>query len=153
MRAHVRTLFAAGLCLLAATPCAVAVSGCGGDESSSTGGDRRPLVTFGRSGGTDGRVYGLVVERGGGATLTQYPQGEKRFTVDTDKRDGLREGLEGLDFKSLQPTYLPSTTTPNGFRYSVTYDGRTVEAAEHAQIPDKLKSVIDLLNELVDGEV
>lgn len=151
MRAAVSTMFVAGSIALTIGLPAVAVGGCGG-EASSTSGDRRPLVTFGRTGGNQGRVYGLVVERGGGAMLTQYPQKIKRFAVGGDARDELRADLEGLDFNTLRRSYAPGTPTVSGYRYSVTYANVTVQAAEAAQIPTRLKSLIDLLNGLVDGE-
>jgi hypothetical protein len=126
-------------------------AGCGGDSSESSG-DTRPLVTFGRTGGNDNKVYGLVVERGGGATLTQYPENVKRFDVGGDKRDDLQSALEDLDIKSLKPSYQPDTPTAEGHRYSVTYQGTTVQAAEKADLPDQLHSVIDKLDNLVDDE-
>jgi hypothetical protein len=147
MRAPAGKLLAAALALLAAG----ALAGCGSGSSATTG-DTRPLVTFGRTGGTDGRVYGLVIERGGGATLTQYPQKIRRFEVDGDKRDELRDELGGLDFGRLQPSYLPSAPTAEGYRYSVTYANTTVQASERADMPDKLRSVIELLNGLLDAE-
>ncbi|MDQ3676448.1 MAG: hypothetical protein M3401_06535 [Actinomycetota bacterium] len=128
------------------------VSGAGCGESDEASGDTRPLVTFGRTGGTEGKVYGLVVERGGGAFLTQYPEKVKRFEVDGGKRSDLRSALEDLDVKGLQPNYEPSPPTAEGHRYSVTYQGTTVQAAEKADVPKKLKSVIKMLDGLVDDE-
>jgi hypothetical protein len=131
---------------------AVLGAGCGDGSSSESSGDTRPLVTFGRTGGNDNRVYGLVVERGGGATLTQYPEQVKRFDVSGDDRDDLQSALDDLDMHNLKPNYLPSTPTAEGHRYSVTYQGMTVQAAEKADVPDQLQSVIDKLDNLVDDE-
>lgn len=100
-------------------------------------------------------MYGLVVERGGGAYLTQYPDNSgkgKRFEVDGGKRDDLRSALEDLDIKGLAPNYEPNPPTAEGHRYSVTYQGTTVQAAEKADIPEDLKSVIEMLDGLVDDE-
>jgi hypothetical protein len=128
----------------------LAGAGCG--ESDEASGDTRPLVTFGRTGGSEGKVYALVVERGGGAFLTQYPEKVKRFEVDGDKRADLRSALDELDIKGLDPSYEPDLPTAQGHRYSVTYQGTTVQAAEKADVPDKLKSVINMLDGLVDDE-
>jgi hypothetical protein len=136
-----------GIAMLAA----VSGAGCGGSEEAS--GDTRPLVTFGRTGGTGAtKVYGLVIERGGGAFLTQYPEKVKRFEISGDTRSNLRSALEDLDIKGLQTNYEPRTPTAEGHRYSVTYQGTTVTAAERADVPDKLKSVIKMLDQLVDDE-
>ncbi len=136
------TLLVALLALLAV--------GCG-DDSESANGDRRPLVTFGRT-SDDGRTFGLVVERGGGATLTRYPDENKTFTVDGDKRSDLQSALEKLDVQSLESGYEPSPPTAEGSRYSVTYEGTTITAAEKADMPDSLRSVIEMLNGLLDDE-
>ncbi|MDX6689614.1 MAG: hypothetical protein QOG15_1071 [Solirubrobacteraceae bacterium] len=146
MRPQARTL-----ALIFAALLVLAAAGCGGDSSASSG-DTRPLVTFGRTGGNENKVYGLVVERGGGATLTQYPEQVKRFDVGSDKRDDLQSALNDLDIKSLKPTYQPDTPTAMGHRYSVTYQGTTVQAVENADMPGQLKSVIDKLGNLVDDE-
>ena len=126
-------------------------AGCGGSDEAS--GDTRPLVTFGRTGGEDATtVYGLVVERGGGATLTQFPEKVKRFEVDGDKRSDLRSALEDLDITDLKPSYEPDSPTAEGHRYSVTYQDRTVQASEQADVPEKLKTVIEMLDGLIDDE-
>jgi hypothetical protein len=52
----------------------------------------------------------------------------------------------------LEPSYEPDPPTAEGHRYSVTYQGTTVQAAEKADIPEKLKSVIEMLDDLVDDE-
>lgn len=132
----------------------VVASGVGcGDGSDEASGDTRPLVTFGRTGGSEStQVYGLVVERGGGATLTQYPEKFKRFELDGGTRDELRSALEDLDMERLDANYEPNPPSAEGHRYSVTYRGTTVQAAEKADVPKKLKSVIKLLDELIDDE-
>lgn len=136
----------AGVAILAAA----AGAGCGGSDEAS--GDTRPLVTFGRTGGNENKVYGLVVERGGGAFLTEYPEKNRRFEIGGDARSDLRSALDELDIKGLQPSYEPSPPTAEGHRYSVTYQGTTVQAAEKADIPGKLKSVIEMLDDLVNDE-
>jgi len=138
------------LIALVAALAAVVGAGCGSSDEAS--GDTRPLVTFGRTGGNEGKVYGLVVERGGGAILSQYPENVKRFDLSGDKRDDLRSALDDLDIKSLSPSYVPSSPTAQGHRYSVTYQGTTVQAAEKADLPGKLKSVIELLDSLINDE-
>lgn len=126
---------------------AVAFAGCGGDDSKSS--DMRALVTFAKS-GTGGKAYALTVDRGGGAQLTTYPSKIKKFKIDGDKRDELVGLLDG--FNSLRSTYEPTTPDANAFRYSVTYEGKSVQAADNAKLPDKLRSVIDLLDDIVDDE-
>jgi len=146
MRPPARSLAALLAALLVASG-----AGCGGSDEAS--GDTRPLVTFGRTGGEDATtVYGLVVERGGGATLTQFPEKVKRFEVDGDKRSDLRSALEDLDITDLEPSYEPDSPTAEGHRYSVTYQDRTVQASEQADVPEKLKTVIEMLDGLIDDE-
>jgi len=146
MRPPARSLAALLAALLVASG-----AGCGGSDEAS--GDTRPLVTFGRTGGEDATtVYGLVVERGGGATLTQFPEKVKRFEVDGDKRSDLRSALEDLDITDLKPSYEPDSPTAEGHRYSVTYQDRTVQASEQADAPEKLKTVIEMLDGLIDDE-
>ncbi len=135
----------------AAALLAAAGAGCGG-ESEQASGDTRPLVTFGRTGGNENKVYGLVVERGGHATLTQYPERLKKFEVSKGKRDDLGNALDELNIEDLQPSYVPDSPTAEGHRYSVTFQGTTVQAAEKAELPDQLRSVINLLDDLVDDE-
>lgn len=139
------------LAALLASLSVVPGAGCGGSDAAS--GDRRPLVTFGRTGGEDvTKVYGLVVERGGGATLTQFPEKVKRFEVDGDKRSDLRSALDDLDIKGLKPSYEPDQPTAEGHRYSVTYQERTVQASEKADVPERLKNVIEMLDGLINDE-
>lgn len=137
----------APLALLAAL-CALtfALAGCG-DETSS---DTRPLVTFAKSGGVGGKAYSLVVDRGGGATLTTYPSKVKKFNIGSDKRDelvGLLDGIKGVD-----SSYQPDRPSADDFRFSVTYQAKTVEAADSSKMPDDLRSVIDLLDDVVKDE-
>lgn len=130
--------------LLALAP---AVSGCGSEETSD---DPRPLVTFAKSGGASGKAYSLVVDRGGGATLTTYPPKTKRFVIDGGKRDDLVGLLDGIG--DLQSSYESARPSAEQFRYSLTYQAKTVQATEGAELPDVLRSVIDLLDGIVSDE-
>jgi len=134
--------------LVALLALAVAFAGCGSDDSKSS--DTRALVTFAKSGGDGGKAYALTVDRGGGAQLTRYPSNIKKFKIDGDKRDELVGLLDG--FAGLQSSFEPGTPVADAFRYSVTYDGKTVQAADNAKLPDKLRSLIDLLDGIVDDE-
>ena len=134
--------------LVALLALAVAFAGCGSDDSKSS--DTRALVTFAKSGGDGGKAYALTVDRGGGAQLTRYPSKIKRFKIDGDKRDELVELLDG--FQRLQSSFEPVTPVADAFRYSVTYEGKTVQAADNAKLPDKLRSLIDQLDGIVDDE-
>jgi len=128
---------------------AVSIGACGDDDEGT--GTTRPLVTFGRT-ADDGKTYGLVVEQGRGATVTQYPAKPKRFTVDEGELSSLRDALVDLNIRALKHDYQPSQPTAVGDRYSLTYQGTTVQAAERAQLPEKLESVIDKLDEILDGQ-
>jgi hypothetical protein len=127
---------------------AVAFAGCGSDDGKSS--DTRALVTFAKSGGIGGKAYALTVDRGGGAQLTRYPSKIKKFKIDGDKRDELVGLLDGFD--RLQSSYEPGTPVADAFRYSITYGGKTVQAADNAKLPGKLRSLIDLLDGVVDDE-
>jgi len=124
------------------------VAGCGSDDEKSS--DTRALVTFAKSGGIAGKAYGLTVDRGGGAQLTTYPTKIKKFKIGGDKRDELIGLLDG--FEGLQSSYEPDTPVADAFRYSVTYEGKTVQASDNAKLPDKLKSLIDVLDGIVADE-
>jgi len=126
----------------------VAIAGCGSDEETSS--DMRALVTFAKSGGSAGKAYGLTVDRGGGAQFTTYPAKIKKFKIGGDKRDELIDLLDG--FAGLNSSYEPDTPVADAFRYSVTYEGKTVQASDNAKLPDKLRSLIDLLDGIVDDE-
>ena len=134
--------------LVALLALAVAFAGCGSDDSKSS--DTRALVTFAKSGGIGGKAYGLTVDRGGGAQLTRYPSKIKKFTVDGDKRDELVDLLDGFD--GLKSSYEPQTPVADAFRYSITSEGKAVQAADNAKLPDELRSLIDLLDGIVDDE-
>lgn len=127
---------------------AVAFAGCGSDDSKSS--DMRALVTFAKSGGDGGKAYALTVDRGGGAQLTRYPSKIKKFKIDGDKRDELVGLLDG--FERLQSSYEPGTPVADAFRYSITYEGKTVQAADNAKLPGELRSLIDLLDGIVKDE-
>jgi len=127
---------------------ALMVAGCGSEDKASS--DTRALVTFAKSGGVDGKAYGLTVDRGGGAQLTTYPSKIKKFSVDGDKRDKLSGLLD--DTKGLDASYDAATPVADAFRYSITYEGKTVQASDNAKLPDSLRSLIDLLEGLVDDE-
>lgn len=127
---------------------AVAFAGCGSDDSKSS--DTRALVTFAKSGGDGGKAYALTVDHGGGAQLTRYPSKIKKFKIDGDKRDELVGLLDG--FQRLQSSFEPATPVANAFRYSITYEGKTVQAADNAKLPDNLRSLIDQLDGIVDDE-
>jgi len=126
----------------------VAIAGCGSDDKASS--NTRALVTFAKSGGIAGKAYALTVDRGGGAQLTTYPSKIKRFTIGGDKRDELIGLLGG--FAGLQSSYEPGTPVADAFRYSVTYERKNVQASDNAKLPDKLRSLIDLLDGIVDDE-
>lgn len=131
--------------VLLATVCAIAA--CGSPAKSS---DTRPLVTFAKSGGIAGKASSLVIDRGGGSTLTTYPPKTKTFVLDGDKRDELVRSLNAI--KGLRPSYEPARPTADDFRYSVTYQGRNVQASGSAQLPGSLRSLIDLLDGIVKDE-
>lgn len=124
------------------------VAGCGSDDKKSS--DTRALVTFAKSGGVGGKAYGLTVDRGGGAQLTTYPSKIKRFNIGDDKRDELTGLLD--DAKGLDASYDAATPVADAFRYSLTYDGKTVQASDNAKLPESLRSLIDLLDGLVDDQ-
>jgi hypothetical protein len=125
-----------------------AIAGCGSDDETSS--DTRALVTFAKSGGIAGKAYALTVDRGGGAQLTTYPSKIKKFKIGGDERDELSGVLDG--FADLESSYEPDTPVADAFRYSVTYEGKTLQASDNAKLPDKLRSLIDLLDGIVDDE-
>lgn len=144
-----RSPLSAPLALIAALLLLVfAIAGCGSDDETSS--DTRALVTFAKSGGIAGKAYALTVDRGGGAQLTTYPSKIKKFKIGGDKRDELIDLLDG--FAGLNSSYEPDTPVADAFRYSVTYEGKTVQASDNAKLPDKLRSLIDLLDGIVDDE-
>jgi len=131
--------------LLALVP---AVAGCGSDDTKSS--DTRALVTFAKSGGIGGKAYSLVIDRGGGGTLTTYPSKTKKFNIGGDKRDKLVGLLDAI--KDVGPRYDPSTPSADDFRYSITYQEKTVQASDSAKLPDSLRSLINLLNGIIGDE-
>ena len=145
-----RSPLSAPLALIAALLLLVfAIAGCGSDDETSS--DTRALVTFAKSGGIAGKAYALTVDRGGGAQLTTYPSKIKKFKIGGDERDELSGVLDG--FADLESSYEPDTPVADAFRYSVTYEGRTLQASDNAKLPDKLRSLIDLLDGIVDDEI
>jgi len=126
---------------------AVTVLGCGSDTKKSS--DTRALVTFAKSGG-GGKAYSLVIDRGGGATLTTYPPKTKTFNLDGDKRDKLVGLLDAI--KDAEPRYVAETPAADDFFYSITYEGKAVQASDAAKLPDGLRSLIALLNGVVKDE-
>lgn len=138
----------APLAVFAVLLLAVAYAGCGSDEQASK--DTRALVTFAKSGGVAGKAYGLTVDRGGGGQLTTYPSKVKKFNVGADKRDQLIGLLDGFD--GLESSYETRTPVADAFRYSVTYEGKTVQASDNAELPEKLRSLVDLLDDIVKTE-
>jgi len=144
-----RSPLSAPLALIAALLLLVfAIAGCGSDDETSS--DTRALVTFAKSGGIAGKAYALTVDRGGGAQLTTYPSKIKKFKIGGDERDELSGVLDG--FADLESSYEPDTPVADAFRYSVTYEGKTLQASDSAKLPDKLRSLIDLLDGIVDDE-
>jgi len=137
------------LVALVAALAAVSIGACGGDDKA--GDNTTPLVTFGRT-ADDGKTYGLVIEQGRGATVTEFPAKQKRFTVGGEEHSSLRDALVDLNIGALKHDYQPSPPTADGNRYSVTYQRTTVQAAEKATIPEPLNSVIDKLNDILDGQ-
>lgn len=125
------------------------IAGCGGgDEETSS--DTRALVTFGKSGGVAGKAYSLTVDRGGGAQLTTFPTKIKKFNIGGDKRDELTRLLDGV--KDLDSSYEPKTPVADAFRYSIGYESKTISASDNADLPANLRSLITLLDGIVEGE-
>jgi len=124
-----------------------ALAGCGADEKSS---DTRALVTFAKSGGVAGKLSSLVVDRGGGASLTSYPAKAKTFNIGGGKRDELGRALEG--FAQLESSYELKAPVADAFHYTITFEGKTVQASDGAEMPAKLKSLIGLLDGIVNDE-
>ena len=136
------------LVLAALLLAAFAVAGCGSDDEASK--DTRALVTFAKSGGVGGKTYGLTVDRGGGGQLTTYPSKVKKFNIGSAKRDKLIALLDGFD--GLEPSYETRTPVADAFRYTVTYEGKSVQASDNAELPEKLRSLVDLLDGIINDE-
>jgi len=125
------------------------IAACGGDDDEASS-DTRALVTFAKSGGVASKVYSLTVDRGGGAQLTTYPSKIKKFNIGADKRDELTGLLAGG--KDLDSNYESKTPVADASRYSITYESKTISASDSAELPDKLRSLINLLDGIVENE-
>lgn len=105
------------------------------------------LVEYRRTGGIAGLDDHLQVDATGKATLTRRSV-RSEFTIEPETLRQLRERLDKAGFPRMWPEYLPSGKGRDLFTYVITYQGRTVRTMDTA-VPEALRPVLELLNELV----
>lgn len=80
-----------------------------------------PLVVFSRTGGIAGQQVTLTVQQDGSAQVAGRRQAT--WTLSAGQLDGLRRALADADLRPVAPSGEPVL---DGYRYRVTYAGRTV---------------------------
>ena len=101
----------------------------------------RQLVDYHRSGGFAGLEDSLTVSRSGVGVHTSHGWARRVFRVSPAALADLERALEAADFRSLDPSYLPTTPVADGFDYTITHLGATVVTADGA-VPAPLEPVI-----------
>lgn len=122
-----------------------ALAGCGGDATVDGPVDYR--VTGGFGGGGDGTALhieldGTVTRTAGGGTQTA--------TLDAVALADLHQQIVDADLPGLSPAYSCNCADDLTYHLSVQLDGstRSVTADSLAPIPDRLKAVIDTLQDI-----
>jgi hypothetical protein len=106
------------------------------------------LVDYRRSGGIAGLEDRLTVSRSGVGVHTPRSGVPRVFRVSPGALADLEHALEAADFRSLDPSYLPTTPIADAFTYTITYLGGTVVASDEA-VPTALEPVVAELNRLL----
>lgn len=122
-----------------------ALGGCAPDVGVDGPVDYR--VTGGFSGGGDGTT--LHIERDGTATRT-VSGGTQTATLDAVTLDDLHQKIVDAGFPGLPPMYACNCADDLTYHISVHLDGstRTVAADSLAPIPERLKTVIETLQDI-----
>ena len=106
---------------------------------------RRPLVTFTRTGGFIGATDQLAVSLGGRVTSSRgaYQLSAARLAV-------LRRSLIVARFPTLRSKYVATVPIADGYTYGVRYAGRSVLVEEGAETPARLSKVVRFLEQLLN---
>ena len=99
-----------------------------------------PLVVYTRTGGFIGVQDSMKISRDGRVSSTNG-----RFRLSAKRMAALRVRLAAARFPRLQREYEADYPVADGFLYGVTYGGRRVLVNEEAEVPLRLRRVLDLL--------
>ena len=105
-------------------------------------------IEFRRSGGFAGFNDVLNIDAQGHGTLTRRT-GKFEFDLTLDERNRLANALRDAGFGSLPEDSARKPLVPDEIAYIIVYQNHTVNTSDTA-IPEKLRPVIVLFNELVD---
>ena len=100
------------------------------------------LVAFTRTGGLAGNNDKLVVRPDGSYVITTR-QGTRNGKLTADELAALKTALASVDFNKM-PTANDGGAMADGYTYTVTYNGRQIEAKDGG-IPPALQPVISAL--------
>ena len=126
--------------LLFTAGCAVLLAGCAAQAPDV-------LASYSRVGGFANLDDSLTVHRDGRVVVTRR-NGQCEFVLDRSELKRLEETLDAADLAGLDSQYLPDAAGADLMEYAVTYNGRTVSAADTA-VPDQLWPVLELLNQMI----
>jgi hypothetical protein len=128
--------------------------GCAGSDAAKPWGPGekgvRSLIYFQWAGGFMGRDDRLWIDSLGNTRLESRGFGSRRFVLTVNRLRKLRTAAKDAKFATLQASYSPPTPIPDGSRYVITYDGRTVRIEDGAQFPKRLARVRDILLSIVN---
>lgn len=105
-------------------------------------------IEFRRSGGIAGLNDALTIDAQGHATLVRRT-GKYDFDLSVDERNRLANGLRNAGWASIPEDSMRKPLVPDEISYVVVYQNHTVKTSDTA-MPDKLRPVIGLFNELTD---
>jgi len=105
-------------------------------------------IEFTRSGGIAGMNDVLAIDAKGHATLVRRT-GKFEFDLTTDEANRLHTALRTAGFASIPENSASKPPVPDEIAYVIVYQNHTVKTAD-TTIPEKLRPVIVLFNELID---
>ncbi|RME11383.1 MAG: hypothetical protein D6816_02170 [Bacteroidetes bacterium] len=116
----------------------ILLGGCAGQSPE-------PLAKYSRSGGIANLDDSLVVYQDGRTVITRRGKACE-LTLSESELQQLETALAAANLNALDGQYRPNGPGADLMTYAVTYDGRTVSAADTA-VPDSLWPVLELFNQ------
>ena len=105
-------------------------------------------IEFRRSGGIAGMNDVLTIDAQGHATLVRRT-GKYEFDLSADERNRLAGALRDTGWAAIPEDSMRKPLVPDEISYVVVYQNHTVKTSDTA-MPDKLRPVVVLFNELTD---
>ncbi len=130
---------------LLALAAALSLTACGILDPFGSG--NAPAIRFTITGGFAGINQTTSIDQNGLAEMVHTAGDTTMYQLTKDQHSDLRTAFNQAAFFTLKGAYIPERRRADGFYYEITFGSKTVRVEDGADIPGKLRTLIEALHE------